>query len=506
LQKISVSGGAPVTIAVTDNPFGATWGRDGRILFSQPAGIMRVSSDGGAPELIIKSNGNEAVHGPSLLPDGETILYTRTRVQGPARWDQAEVVAHKPGADPKVLIRGGSDAVYASSGHLVYAIGNVLYAIAFDADALETRSGPVPIVNGVQRAVAPGTNSASANFGLSATSALVYLNAVTSATTPESTLGIVTREGTIRALEVPKANYRSPRVSPDGRRIAVETITETGQGVIWVYDLGGTVAIRRLTQEGNNTRPVWAPDSRRIAYGSDRDKKQGIFWQLADGSGLPERLTTAEDGHEHYPESFSRDGRVLSFAKVRPPLGANSWGLWTLRLDGKESKSDVFFDLPGSNEFGSAFSPDGKWLAYASNASAEAGGNPTAFAIYLQPYPPTGVKYQISASGGAWPLWSPNGAELLYRLNVQEGGTPRVNAVAITTTPVPAFTTERVLTISGFQPVVNYREYDVFPNGRELVMVFPATRTQTAETPTARIHTVLNWFEELKRRVPVEQR
>ena len=151
-------------------------------------------------------------------------------------------------------------------------------------------------------------------------------------------------------------------------------------------------------------------------------------------------------------------------------------------------------------------SPDGKWLAYASNASAEAGGNPTAFAIYLQPYPPTGVKYQISASGGAWPLWSPNGAELLYRLNVQEGGTPRVNAVAITTTPVPAFTTERVLTISGFQPVVNYREYDVFPDGRELVMVFPATRTQTAETPTPRIHTVLNWFEELKRRVPVEER
>ena len=506
LQKISIGGGAPVTIAATDNPFAATWGADGQILFTQPAGIMRVSSNGGTPELIIKNSGNEALSGPSLLPDGETILYTRTRVNGPARWDQGEVVAHKPGSDPQVVIRGGGDAVYAPTGHLIYAVGNVLYAVAFDAAALEVRSGPVPIVNGVQRAVAPGVNSAAANFGLSNAGSLVYLNAVTTASTPESALGVVMRDGTVRMLEVPKANYRSPRVSPDGRRIAVETITEAGQGVIWVYDLAGGVAIRRLTQEGNSTRPVWSPDGRRIAYGTDRDKKPGVFWQLADGSGLPERLTIAEDGHEHYPESFSRDGRVLSYAKVRPPLGANSWGLWTLRLDVTEQKPEVFFDLPGSNEFGSAFSPDGKWLAYASNASADSSGNPTAFAIYAQPYPPTGVRYQISASGGAWPVWSPNGSELLYRINVQEGSAPRINAVTITTTPVPAFTTERVLPIAGFQPVVNYREYDVFPNGRELVMVFPATRTQAAETPTARIHTVLNWFEELKRRVPTETR
>ena len=106
----------------------------------------------------------------------------------------------------------------------------------------------------------------------------------------------------------------------------------------------------------------------------------------------------------------------------------------------------------------------------------------------------------------AWPTWAANGAELLYRLNVQEGSAPRINAVTITTTPVPAFTTERVLAITGFQPVVNYREYDVFPNGRELIMVFPASRTQAADAPTARIHTVLNWFEELRRRVPVEPR
>ena len=505
LQKISIGGGAPVTIAATDNMFGAAWGHDGNILFAEPQGIMRVSSDGGSPELIIKNSGTDVMHGPSLLPDGETILYTRTRVNGPVRWDQAEVVAQKPGAEARVLIRGGSDAVYAPSGHLVYAVGNVLYAMAFDATGLETRSGPVPIVTGVQRAVAPGVNSASANFGLSDRGALVYLNAVSSTATAEATLGIVNRDGEVRPLEVPKANYRGPRVSPDGRRIAVETITEAGQSAIWVYDLSGAVAIRRLTQEGNNTRPVWTPDGRRIAYGSDREKTHGIFWQLADGSGLPERLTTAEEGREHYPESFSRDG-VLSFANVRPPLGGNAWGLWTLRPDTNGRKPEVFFDLPASNEFGSSFSPDGKWVAYASNASADATGPPTAFAIYVQPYPPTGVKYQISASGGAWPVWSSNGGELLYRLNVQEGAAPRINAVTITTTPVPAFTAERTLAINGFQPVVNYREYDVFPNGREMILVFPAARSEQAEPATPRIHTVLNWFEELKARVPTAAR
>ena len=130
-------------------------------------------------------------------------------------------------------------------------------------------------------------------------------------------------------------------------------------------------------------------------------KEAGIYWQLADGSGLPERLTTAEEGWQHYPESFSPDGKVLSLAKVRVPLGATSWSLWTLRLDGSERQPQLFFDNPNSNEFGSAFSPDGKWIAYSSNAGPETNSPATNFAIYLQPYPPTGVKYEISQSGGA---------------------------------------------------------------------------------------------------------
>jgi dipeptidyl aminopeptidase/acylaminoacyl peptidase len=331
-----------------------------------------------------------------------------------------------------------------------------------------------------------------------------YLNA-TSSSVAEATLGIVEREGMVRSLDVPRAIYRNPRVSPDGRQIAVESISASGQSALWVYDLSGTAAMRRLTQEGNSTRPIWTPDGKRIVYGSDREKQQGIFMQLADGSGLPERVTTAPDGREDYPESFSPDGKVMSFARVRPPLGQDSWGLWTVRMDTTDRTPEVFFDLPASNEFGSSFSPDGKWIAYASNAAPDGKSAPTFFSIHMQPYPATGVKYQISQGSGAWPLWTGGGRELLYRA-AGLGAAPRLNVISITTAPVPAFTSERILPITGFQPVVNNREYDVFPRGNRLLMVLPPTQQDAAPPPPVPLTMIVNWTEELKARVQPKPR
>jgi serine/threonine-protein kinase len=502
-QKIAISGGAPVTIAPASNPLGASWGRDGNILFGEADGIWRVSAEGGTPQLLFKTKELGFVSSPTLLPDGKTILYSLTRATGATRWDQADLVAQQPGGMPTVILHGGSDAIYVPTGHLVYAVGSALYAIPFDATTLTAGGGPVPLVNDVQRASTEAT--AAANYGISADGTLAYLNSTTSNGNVDNTLAIVERTGVSKALDVPKAVYRNPRVSPDGRRVAVESISTSGQSIIWVYDLSGAAAMRRLTQEGNNTRPVWTADSTRIAFGSDREKPQGIFIQKADGSGLPERLTSAPDGREDYPEAFSPDGKVLSFARVRPPLGQDSWGLWTMRMDTPEHKPEAFFDLPGSNEFGSSFSPDGKWIAYASNAAADQSGAPTAFSIYVQPYPPTGVKYQISQSAGAWPLWTSGGHELLYRL-AGTVGTAKLNVVSITTAPVPAFTSERALPITGFQPVVNNREYDVFPRGTNLLMVMPSARPETSAPPPIPITTVLNWTEELKARVPTKAR
>lgn len=505
LQKISVGGGAPVTIAPMLAPYGASWAANGTILVGQPNKILSVSADGGTPTTAIALEKDEVPYGPSLLPDGKTILYAVTRTVGANRWDVAEVVAQQPGGTRKVLVRGGADARYVDTGHLLYASGNVLYAIAFDPVTLETSGGPVPLVTGVQRAGGGAINTGAANYGVSNGGTLVYLGQIAAAETPAGTLGLVDREGAVKVLPVPKANYRSPRVSPDGRRLAVETISDTNQNVIWVYDLSGASAMRRLTQEGNNSRPVWSADGKRIAYGLIADKNGGIYWQPADGSGLPERLTTAPEGFSDFPESFSPDGKVLTFGRVRSALGASAWALWTVRLDQSDHEASVFFDLPNSNEFGSTFSPDGKWIAYASNADPNPNNPATNFAIYVQPYPPTGVKYQISQTAGTWPIWTAGGRELIYRPNA-DGAVQRMNAVTISTTPAPAFTSEKTLPIEGFLTAINYREYDVLPGGKQLVMVFPAERAQRTAAALPHIHAALNWTEELKARVPTKAR
>jgi Protein kinase domain/WD40-like Beta Propeller Repeat len=503
IRKISIAGGAPVTIAPATNPYSATWGKDDTILFAQNGqGIMRVSADGGTPELVIKTEMDEVAYGPSMLPDGKTVLYSLTRAVGQTRWDQAEIVAQEVKTSKrKVLLKGGSDARYVPTGHLVYAVGNVLFAVAFDLNALAVKGGAVPLVQGVQRATQPATNTATANFGLSDRGTLVYLNAVAGGDTPQTTVGIVDLKGVVRQLNVPPAVYRSPRVSPDGRSIAVETIAENGQSIIWIYDLSGKTAIRRLTNEGSNTRPVWTRDSRRIVYGSDRDKSHGLYLQLADGTGLAERLTTAAEGMMHFPESFSPDGKVLSFAIVRSSLGQNSWGLWTLNMDAGEKKPVLFYDVPEANDFGANFSPDGKWIAYASNNAHEAN---QIFGIYVQPYPPTGTRYEISRNGGAWPVWHPQGNELFYRLNVGQANAARIKAVAITTNPVPTFTSDMDLPIQGFALATNYREYDIMPSGKEFVMVFPVAQTPAPPPARPHINIVLNWFTELQQRVPVK--
>src|SRR5262249_9605216 len=147
----------------------------------------------------------------------------------------------------------------------------------------------------------------------------------------------------------------------------------------------------------------------------------------------------------------------------------------------------LFYDNPSSNEFGSTFSPDGKWIAYASNEGQDNSQlNVAGFGIYLQPFPPTGVKYLISRSGGAWPVWSPSGRELFYRMNVASAE-QKMNGVKITTNPVPAFSSEVPTQIRDFLSFTNERDYDILPNGRQFLMILPVNQTNNQVTPRPRI-------------------
>jgi serine/threonine-protein kinase len=494
LKKVSVQGGRPLKLCDTAIPFGASWESDGTILFGRPDGVMKCPDGGGTAELLVGAQPGEAVHGPQMLPDGNTVLFTLTRVAGPfIRWDEAEIVVQAlDTGERKTLLRDGADARYVPTGHLVYALGDVLYAVPFDLDRLEvTAAAPTPIVEGVQRAGGPSTSTPSANWGFSHQGALLYL--ARAAWTANLVLALVDQEGTERRLNAPPASYRNPRVSPDGSAVAVETSDENG-GAVWIYDLSESAAIRRLATDGDSYRPVWTPDGKRVTFASHRDGTQSIYWQAADGGDGAERLTNAEEGSYQWPESWSPDGRTLAFTKER----AGEHGIWTLALNGAR-EPQLFHDVPLSREGGPRFSPDGKWIAY---HSAEDTGSPE---LYIKPFPPTSFRQQFTSGGGLLPVWSPDSRGLYYRLPPGASSAGPLMRIEVTTAPVLTFRGERMLSFGESRlslPGGSWlsRDYDVMPDGERFLMVVPTD--PAGEDSHAQIHIVLNWFEELKTRVP----
>ena len=474
LKKIAVSGGAPVTLSDTENPYGApVWGTDDTIVWGQSEGIMRVSANGGTPELLI-ARGEVNLRTPQILPDGSSVLFTR----GPSP-ASGEVVVHSLESGEQKVLFAGVTAKYVSTGHIVYTVDDVLFAVPFDLDTLEVVGGPVAMVEGV-RALPP-------QYAVSDSGSLVFVPGGVAAS--ERTLGLVDRDGAVERLNVPPKEYLSPRLSPDGQTLVVQSV-EDSENVIWVYDLTGDTAIQQLTFEGNNSRPVWTPDSQRITFSSDRDGAMSLYWMPADGSGVAERLTTAEEGTSHWTGSWSPGGELLVFI-VRDR--AADWEIWKLSVDDRETQS--LYDAPGTMYPGAELSPDAEWLAYG------AGPNAIASDIYVEPFPPTGSRRRISQDGGLWPLWSPEGSELFYRPITGLGGT--LKSVDIVTEPAFAFSNEQTLPVEGFNVVPQYRDYDMSPDGERLLMVFPAEQPDTGEPARPQINIVLNWFEELKERVPV---
>ena len=489
LKKIHVSGGAPVSLTEMERPWGVSWGVDDTIVYGQSNGIFRVSANGGIPELIVESEAGEQVHGPQVLPGGEWVLFTATRATGDTRWDEAQIVAQSlESGERKLLWEGSSDARYVPTGHLVYAFEDVLFALPFDLASLEVSGGPVPVVEGVRRAVDPQSNTASANYGFSDRGTLIFIPG-TAAMTQIRVLALVDRDGLVERLNTPPKQYLSPRLSPDGQTLVVQSVEES-ENVIWVYDLTGDTAIQQLTFEGNNHRPVWTPDGQRITFSSDRDGTMSLYWMPADGSGVAERLTTAEEGISHWMGSWSPDGELLVFIVQEN----TDQDIWTMSVDDRETQS--LYDTPGTVYIGAELSPNGEWLAYG------AGPTPGEADIYVEPFPPTGARRRISQDRGYYPLWSPEGSELFYRQVVGTAGLT-LRSVDIVTEPAFAFSNEQTLPVEGFNVVLGYRDYDMSPDGERLLMVFPADQPDSGDPARLQVNIVLNWFEELKERVPV---
>ncbi len=474
LEKVSVSGGAAITLGSNASiPLGASWSSEGIIAFSGKAdeSLQQVPDAGGTQQRLTRLEKREIGHRwPDFLPGGKALLFTAGATTN--MWTNAEVAVYSLAtSERRSLIREGTQPRYAPSGHLVYAQGGSLMAVAFDPQRLTSTGAAVPVVDGVLQSAVSGA----AQYSISDTGSLVYVSGgVQSA---QSRLVWVSRTGMEQPVAAPAQAYLGPRVSPDGRRIAVAIEGQETQ--IWQYDLVRDT-LTRFTFEGNsNLVPVWTPDGKRIAFISNKEGPQNLFWQLTDGGGGLERLTTSE--YTDVPHSWSPDGKLLAFVEVSPTTG---WDIWVLRMG--DRKAQPFLRTP-FNESVPRFSQDGRWLAYISNESGR-------FEIYVQPYPGPGGKWQISTEGGTEPVWNPNGRELFYRSG------DKMIAVDIATQPGFAAGKPRMLFEGPYEPApITNPNYDVSPDGQRFLMLKPVEQAQAAPT---QINVVLNWFEELKQKVP----
>ena len=475
LKKVSVTGGAPVTLADAQPPFGASWGDDDMILYGQAlSGIWRMRGTGGTPELVISVENGEQAHGPQMLP-GEWVLFTLRPAGG--FWDESQIVMQSLAHGERVvLIEGGRDARYVETGHLVYASNDVVLAVAFDLDARQVLGGPVPLVEEVRGSL----NTGAAQFSVATNGSLVYVAGDNQRA--RAALVWVDREGRASRVVEQRAAYGSPRVSPVGNLIAL-SIDEEVNTDIWVIDADRGTRTRLTTDASRDIIPLWTPDGMRIVFSSDRGGgPNSLHWMAVDGTGSAERLTESETNQG--ATSWLPDGSALAFYDVGAP-----YDIFTL-IPGEQP---VRFRETESRERGPAFSPDGRWLAYSSNVTGNA-------EVYVAPYPGPGGTTTISTSGGRSPRWSADGRELFYR-NGDE-----MLAVAIETAPSLQVGTPQVLFARPFvqeDPTSGAHNYDVTADGQRFLMLEAVADEVGSEPLREQITVVLNWFQELTERVPV---
>ena len=490
LQRVSLDGGAALRICETPSILSAIWGGDDTIVFASaasPAGLWRVAAGGGPPERIttVDTSANEVQHAyPRRLPNGD-VLFGVITDRG---WHLATLslatkqvrALGQPGS-------GGAGAQYVQTGHLVYASTGGLVAVPFNVNTGVSGS-PLPL-----RERPDVDPSGSAAFAISESGTLVYVPKP--AALPVRSLLFVERSGGATLVSETRAAYEHPRMSKDGRRIAVAIASDNGSD-IWIYDLTGGRRTR-LTSGGVNRFPIWAPDGQHVTFQSARSGSATLYSRSLDAGSEPEALIRSSSdpsglsrslagvlpgtmplftaSNPHVPMSWSPTDKSLAFDERKPSAERD---IWILPPGGEP----LPFLMTPFDEFAPAFSPDGKWLAYVSDESGRA-------EVYVQPYPGPGAKWAVSTEGGTEPAWSPDGRELYFR--------HRDQLVAVAVTAGPEFRAGRSTPIleSRYETIEGARDYDVSPDGKGFVVI----RSEGAVEPD-RFNVVLNWFTELRAR------
>jgi serine/threonine-protein kinase len=364
----------------------------------------------------------------------------------------------------------GRAARYVPTGHIVYAERGQLLAVPFDPVRLELTGTPSSVLDGVH--VSP--TSGLAYFTVSNTGTLTYLPGRQAEV--ERQLVLVDRQGVGTPIVDERSNFLSPRFSPDGTRVTVNPHLGSGPGDIWVYDLMSGTRIR-LTTGGANGSPIWSPDGDRITFSSAYETIQS---KVVGGDEVEELHRSP---NPIFPGSWTPGGEVLIFEEIHPETRSD---IWVLPEEGEANPWIATEFEEGDPQL----SPDGHWLAYVSNESGRA-------EVYVQAYPGAGEKVAVSTDGGREPVWSRDGQELFYRTGA------RMMVASIQTTPAFRFSRPRQLFegpyVSPSTLGAHARTYDVAPDGQHFLMI------QSGEEEGGnQLHLVLNWFEELKRLVPMD--
>jgi len=491
LKKISVQGGAAVTLCGVGDDRGGTWGADGTVVFTKDtaSALSKVSSAGGTPQPLTtldKETGEVTQRWPQVLPGSKAVLFTSNTTGGTgASLEDSDIVVYSVASGQrKTVQRGGFYARYLPSGHLVYMHEGTLFAVPFDLKRLEVTGQPVPILEGVVTAPING----GAQFSFSDTGNLVY---VAGRGGQDVSIYWMDHEGKFTPLRETPGGYYNPAFSPDGRRLALE-IFDGKRRDIWVYEWERDT-LTRLTFGGEgNAYPAWTPDGERITYSSqEKGEAPNLWWARANGAADAQRLTQSKNLAQ-FQESWSLDGKVLAFRQLNPGTGND---IMTLPIKGNEKSGwkpgePKPFVNSAFNEIEPAFSPDGRWLAYRSDESGS-------FEVYVRPFPGPGGKWQVSTGGGLYPKWSRNGKELFYRT-----ADSKIMAVTYTASGDSLHADKPQLWSPGQftdRGLGNYN-FDLHPDGKRFAVLKTPGSEQTAAVN--KVSFIFNFFDEISRKVP----
>ena len=458
LKKVSLRGEAPVALCDAQNPYGASWGANDRIVFDQE-GIWQISAAGGRKEVLISpdSTKGELHRFPQMLPGGKAVLFTLNL--GTA-WSDAKIVVQSlETGERKVLISGGKAARYVPTGHLVFARWGTLLAVPFDLVLLEVTGDAVPMVEGL---------TASSQFTFSSLGSLVYVPNVSDEI--ERRLVWFDRGGKRLGSVGEPEQYGQIVLSPDEKRVAINLLDPDQ---IELLELSSGISSQFTFDPSGASDPIWSPDSNWVAFASYR-KGVDIFQKVV-GGGEEEVLFESDDNQ--WPVDWSPDGRFILSTR-------DGKTVYALPLfDDRKPKLllETHFDIHGVH-----LSPNGQWIAYHSNESGS-------WEVYVASFPAFTDKRRVSNAGGCQARWRKDRKELFYlglggKLMVVEvkGGAPLETGIPKVLFQMPV----RVNAI-GIQ-------YCVSGDGQRFLVLEP-----TEETPQ-RIDVVLNWFEELQQLVPTE--